>query len=130
EEALDLRRVQARRGLVEDEERVLARLRERLRELEPLRLAAAQRVERLTEAEVAEADLARGEERLVDRAVVREARERLVDGEVEDRGGVEPVELDLERLGEEAPSAARRAREGDVGEELHLDRLVPLAFAH
>ena len=54
---------------------------------------------------------------------------RLLDGHRQEIGDVLSVVRDREHLRLEAPPLANGAEERDVGEELHLDGLVPLAAA-
>ncbi len=83
-------RVKAGARLVDDEQRPLGVLGERARELEPLRLAARERRERLSEREVAEPDPHDGVERPAQDVVAIaggvEERQRLVDAHREDVG--------------------------------------------
>ena len=131
----DVREVQAGRRLVEEQEPpraalLLPRPGEVPRELQALRLAAAERRDRLAEPQVAEPDAL---ERLEDRGDLgppREERRRLGHGhreDVRDRGRA--AELHLEDLRAVARPVAVGAAQVDVGEELHLHVLEAGAAA-
>ena len=127
---MDVGRVQARRRLVEDVERLARRAaRELCRELDALRLAARERRRRLAELDVAEADI------LDDLQLPRDARhigeevDGLVDRHVEDFGDVLALVADLERLAVVARALADLAGHVDVGQEVHLDLEDAVAFA-
>src|SRR5438270_1607966 len=96
-------------------------LREKRRELETLRLAAGQRLGRLAEAEVAEADRAERGELPEDGALVDEEAHRLVDGHLEDVVHVLLVIRHLHDLLVEASAAALLADDLHVREKLHVD---------
>ena len=105
------------------------RLREVPRELEPLRLAAGERRHRLAEPQVLQPDL---DERLQSRddvRLLREERDRLGDGQLEDVGDAAALPLDLEDLGPEALAVAVGAAQVHIREELHLDVLEAVAAA-
>src|SRR5579872_3171287 len=135
EESLHVREVETRRRLVEDErEREGAAARsergpEEVGELEPLRLAARERVERLPEAQVAEPDRLERRELADDPGVVGVELERLADRHVEHVGDRLAAVLDREDLLAEPPPAALLAADEDGREELHLDPLVAVARA-
>src|SRR5690606_12161362 len=90
-------------------------------ELEPLRLAAAQRVRGLAELEVAEAELVQEREGLVHARDRRERLRRLLEIEREDLARGQAVQAHLEGLVGEAVPAALLARQVHVREERHLD---------
>ena len=98
-------------------------------ELEPLRFASAERIQRLAEREIAEADLGEHGEPALNVRLRREKRQRVADGRVEQIGDRAAVPGDRQHLWLEAAAFADRARHEDVGEELHLDAFVaePLA---
>ena len=79
-------------------------------ELQPLRFAAAERVERLAEREVAEADRIEAGESRVNRGVLGEERQRIGHAGREQVGDGAAVPLNREDLGFEAPSLRRRGR--------------------
>ena len=139
EQPLDVVAVEPGRGLVQQEQRTRRRAGAAVRaagktgqvadELEPLGLAAAERVERLAKREVTEADgLERGEAG-TDGRVLGEERQRVQDARGQQVGDGAALPGDREHLGLEAPPLAHRARDEDVGEELHLDPLVAEALA-
>ncbi len=97
-----LGRVEAGAGLVEDEERAAARLAQGARELDPLRLAAGERGERLPEREVAEPELAERAEGADDARLAREEDQGLVDGHREHVVRALALDLDLQDLVAEA----------------------------
>src|SRR4030095_12654092 len=120
--------MQARGRLVEEEERaasVSAGLAgvvgDRGRELQALRLAARERRHALADAQVAEAHRLERREAPADLGVVllEEAR-RFDDREVQDLADRLAFQLHATDLGAESIAAALRARQEDVGEELHL----------
>ena len=126
-----VRGVEAGRRLVEQVEppRRRARLGERPRELEPLRLAARERRRRLGERQVAEAEV---EHRLEGRAEPGGVPEEASDvgrGQVERVRDREAQATHLEHLGSEATAVAGPALHEGVGQELHLDLLVARALA-
>ena len=130
EQPLDVGEVQPGGRLVEDEERVRLALPPEMRgELHALGLAARERRQRLAEPQVVEPDVDQGAEAPGDVGDVGEDLDGLGDGEVEDLADVAPVRAHLQHLGPEARSAALRAGDVDVGEELHLDLLEALAGA-
>ncbi|MEI2648586.1 MAG: hypothetical protein V9G15_06145 [Dermatophilaceae bacterium] len=106
------------------------RLGEGARELEALRLAAGERGERLAEREVAEAELlragrARARSRFSPAKATRASSTVIARTSATER----PSSFTSSTSSLEAAAAAARARERDVGEELHLDRLEALARA-
>ena len=122
--------MQAGRRLVEDVERAAgAALRQLLRQLHALRLAARQRRRRLAELDVAEADVLQRAQLVGDRRKVLEQRQRLIDRQVEHVGDRLAAILDLERLAVVAAALALLARDVDVGQEVHLDRDHAVALA-
>jgi hypothetical protein len=133
QEHLDVDAMQARRRLVEQEQRRLRLRAEVRRQLEALRLAARQRRRRLAQLQVAEADV---DERLQPRhqlarrfVVGREARHRLVDGEIEAVADRQAVPAHAEHLVREAAPVAGVAEHGDIREEVHLERDRAVAAA-
>ena len=118
------------RRLVEDVQQPLAAVRRQVRrDLDPLRLAARQRRRRLSETEVAEADLV---EHLQPPQHLRRAAEegqRLAHGEVEHLMDRSAAVAHLEHLRLEALAVALIAGHEDVGEKLHLDAHFAFALA-
>ena len=130
EQLVGVLEMQAGRRLVENvERRAGAPPRQLLRELDPLRLAPAQRRRRLAELDVAEPDVLESAELPGDRREILQQRQRLIDGQVEDVGDRLAAILDLQRFAVVAPPLALLAGHVDVGQEVHLDRddAVPLA---
>ena len=107
------------------------RPREVPRELESLRLAAAQGRHRLAEGDIAEPHCGEGRELLPDVGRVGEARDGLIDGEVEHVGDGKTVRGDLhfQDIRPKAPPVAVRTAQVHVAQELHLEVLeaVPRA---
>ena len=101
------------------------------RELEALRLAAAQGRHRLAEGDVAEPHRGEGRELLPDVGRIGEAGDGLIDGEVEHVGDGKTVRGDLhfQDVRPEAPPVAVRTAQVHVAQELHLEVLeaVPRA---
>ena len=101
------------------------------RELEALRLAAAQGRHRLAEGDVAEPHRGEGCELLADVGRIGETRDGLIDGEVEHVGDGKTVRGDLhfQDVRPEAPAVAVRTAQVHVAQELHLEVLeaVPRA---
>ena len=131
EEDVDVARVEPGRRFVEEEERRTGagtRLQER-GDLQALRLAPRQRRGRLTEAEVAEARLGERRQARRDRRKIGEELERLVDRRPEKLVDVSSPDPHVQDLGREAAPVARVADDGDVGEELHVDRHDARALA-
>ena len=124
--------VEPGRGLVEQVEPplALAGLRQRPGELQPLRLAAREGGGGLRQREVAEAQVDQRPEGLRHAPRVGEEPHHLHRRQVERLRDREPLALDLEHLVPEPPSVAGRAAHEDVGQELHLDLLVPRALTH
>ncbi len=131
EEPRDVVAVEPRRRLVQQEQgsRLAGQGAEVADELQPLGFAAAQRVERLAEREVAEADGVEGGQAVADLRVALEETERVGHAHREDVGDRGPVPLDREDLRLEPAPLADGAGDEDVGEELHLDPLVAEALA-
>ena len=105
------------------------RLGEKRREFESLRFAAGERVGRLAESQIAEADGAERGEPLHDGALVDEKLHRFIDGHRQDLPDVSSFVLHLHDLFAEAAAVAFFADHFDVGEELHVDGLRAGAFA-
>src|SRR5690606_14814028 len=99
------------------------------RELEPLRLAAAERVGGLAELEIAEADRLERIQFLHDARHVLEMRHRLAHRHGQRVRDVRAAEARLERLAVVARAAAARALDVRIAEEKHveLDRALALA---
>ena len=129
EEQGDIVEMQAGRRLVKNQERaVLVLLDEMVDELQPLGLAAAQRVDRLAEPQVIEPDLGQKPERAGDRPTRVERFEkfdRLAGGHLEHVVDRFSFDLDGEDRRAEAFALALRAAEVKVAEELHFDFLEP-----
>ncbi len=127
-----VRGVQAGRGLVEQVQPPgrRPRLGEGLRELQPLRFSAGERRRRLRERQVAEAEVEHGLEGLAHARGVAEEAGDVGRGQVEGVRDREAPAAHLEHLGAEAAAVAGAALHEGVGEELHLDLLVPGALAH
>ena len=119
DEPVDVARVQADAGLIEDEERVDERGAEAAREVDALHLAAGERFRRAVEREIAEADLLEvaqaGDDRVVGQLRlmiaglgpgVAERDEEIGDGELVELGQGAAVPFPAERLGLEALAAA------------------------
>ena len=118
------------RRLVEDVERPAGRdLRELLRELDPLRLAARERRRGLAELHVVEPDVVQRLQPPADLRDLGEERERLLDRHREHVRDRLPLEAHLERLAVVARALAGLARDVDVREEVHLDLDRPVALA-
>ena len=98
-------------------------------QLHALRLAARERRERLPEPEVVESDVREWHQPTRHLGDVGEELERFRHGQVQDLPDGPPPEADLQHLGLEARPAALRARDVDVGEELHLHPLEAFARA-
>ena len=108
--------MQAGGRLVEDVHRAARRLlRQLLRQLDALGLAARQRGRRLPELDVAEPDFAQGLELLPHLGDVLQELARLRDGHVEHVGNARLPVVHFERLAVVAPAAARLALDVDVG---------------
>src|SRR5947209_10198453 len=130
EQLVDVREVQARRGLVEHVEGAARRAARQLGgELDALRLTARELRRRLAHVNVAETDLADGLELVGDLRDRREQLGRLVDAHREDVGDRLVLELHLERLRVVTLALADFARHVHVGQEVHLDLDDPVALA-
>ena len=120
-------------GLVEHEQGAFGGLAERACQLQALRFATRQHGERLPERQVSEPHLDQRLERALQHVVALleriEELERFLDGEREHLGDVDSLVLHRQHLGLEALASAGGTQERDVGEELHLHRLVALAGA-
>ena len=146
----DVVKVQSGRRLVEDEQRGGLGGRRRaacaplgfacaavvgghqpLDELQPLALAAAQSVERLAEADVAEADLLQHAQRRSHAlcAMLPEKFHGLRDREFQHVMDAFSVEADFQNVRLVSPPLALRAAHKDVAEELHLDLFKAAAAA-
>ena len=98
-------------------------------QLDALGLAAGERRRRLAQREVAQADVGQRLEDLADPRHVGEQLERRVDRHVQHVGDRLAVELDGQGLGRVAGAAAGVAGDPDIGQEVHLDPLLPGALA-
>ena len=98
-------------------------------QLHALRLAAGERRRRLAEREVVEPHVAERLQDAADLGDVLEQLDRLAARHVEHVGDRLAVVADGQRLGVVAPAAARVALDPDVGQEVHLDPQLPVAFA-
>ena len=122
EQLVDVRRVQSRRRLVEDVERLArAAPRQLRRELDALRLTARERRRRLSEADVTEPNVADDLELARDARHVCKELHRLVNRHVEHLGDGLALVMHLKRLAVVACALADLAWNVDIGEELHLD---------
>ena len=126
----DVLEMQPGGGLVEDVERTArVALRELGGQLHALALAAGERRGRLPEPEVAEAYVLQRLDFLKDVGHVLEELHGAVDGHVEDVGDGLALEAHLQGLAVVATAVALLAGRHDVGQEVHLDRLVAVAAA-
>ncbi len=141
----DVVEVQAGGGLVEHEERalareLLARLAGLLRgldqvagQLQALRLTAGQRRHRLTQLHIVQPHIGQRLQRAHHVHVLREQTHRFGHGQLQHVGDaellVEPLDGDLTHLGAKARAIAVRATQVHVRQELHLDVLKPGAPA-
>src|SRR5207248_9865694 len=100
-----------------------------LGELDALRLAAAQGRRRLTDLDVAEADLLQHPHLVADSGDRLEQLGRLLDVHVEHVGDAAALELHLERLAVVARAVAHVAGDVDVRQEVHLDLYEAVALA-
>src|SRR5262249_35898675 len=104
-------------------------LRELLRQLDALSLAAGERRRRLAELDVVEADVVECLELPPDLRDLREELQRFLDRHLEYLRDVLALEANLERLAVVARALARLARNVDVGQEVHLDLDLAVALA-
>src|SRR5512137_809082 len=126
----DVVRMEADRRLVEQVEGPLVLLVDKMvGELDALELAAGEGRGRLSELEVAEADLDEGIELPGDLGPAGEEEAGLGDAHRQDVVDRLAVPADLQDLLLEALALARVADEADVRQELHLDDLDPGALA-
>ncbi len=138
----DVVEVQARGGLVEEEQRALPRSRllrtlrglgQEAGQLQALRLAARQRGHWLAQLHVVEADVDDGLQATDHLAVVGEQLHRLAHGQLQHVGdrqlAVAPHQVRVQHLGAKALAVAIGAAQVDVGQELHLDVLEARAAA-
>src|SRR5207237_9669554 len=98
-------------------------------ELDPLRLAARERVARLAELDIPETDLVEREQDGPELAEAVEERYRFVHAHIEDVRDVLAAIAHLERLTVVAPPLAHVAFDVHVGQKVHLDALDALALA-
>ncbi len=96
-------------------------------QFQPLRLAAGERVRRLPQADVIEADVDQPLQPGLDLGLAAEEGERLADGHFQDFGDVAAAVGHVEDLIAIARAAALAALHVDVGEELHVDLQPPVA---
>src|SRR5204863_470040 len=104
-------------------------LRELLRQLDPLRLAARERRRRLAELDVVEADVVQGLQLPAQLGDLGEEGERLLDRHRQHVRNRLALEANLERLAVVARALARLARDVDVRQEVHLDLDLAVALA-
>ena len=124
--------MQPGRRLVENQQAVLVLLiREPLDELQPLRLAATQDIQRLAEREVAQPHLLQHHQRLHHFlfAHLGEKADRLRDRQLQHVVDGFPREPDFQHMRLVAPPLALRAADEDIAQELHLDFLEAIAPA-
>src|SRR5256885_6334782 len=122
--------MQARGRLVEDVEGLAGgAARQLLRQLDALRLAAAERRRALADLDVAEADLLQHAHLLADGGDRLEQLGRFLDVHVEHVGDRVALELHLQRLAVVAGAVADVAGDVDVGQEVHLDLDEAVALA-
>ena len=122
EQLVDVRRMQPRRRLVEDIERLSrAAPRQLRRKLDALRLTARERRRRLSKADVAEPHVADDLELARDARHIRKELHRLVNRHVEHLGDGLALVVHLERLAVVARPLADLTGNVDIGKELHLD---------
>src|SRR3954468_1011587 len=116
--------------LVEDVERLAGGAPPQLlRQLDPLRLAAAERGRALADLDVAEPDLLKHAHLVADAGNRLEQAGRLLDVHVEHVGDRVALELHLERLAVVARAVAHVAGDVDVGQEVHFDLYEAVALA-
>ena len=115
-------KVQPGRRLVQNEQRVVARLLGQLgRQLHPLRLAAAKGCALLAQLEVAQADFRKRRARVANLGERAKKCHRLVHGHVEHVGDVAALVVDLKRLAVVAPAVARLAGHVHRRQKVHFD---------
>ncbi len=129
EEARNVVAVEACRGLVEEQEGcggfvvagfVVGDFVEKFHELEALCLAARERVERLPEREISEADFVEQREFFDNFFIVSEELDCLGNRHREYLGGVFAVVAELQNFRSKTPAFADGARDKDVGQKLHF----------
>src|SRR5687767_692741 len=98
-------------------------------ESKALALADRERVERLAQAKIVEADVEQPLEAFLERSLGAEEAKRLAHREREHLGDAEAAHLDLQDLLAIAGAEALGARGADIGEELHIHGLLPLSLA-
>ena len=122
EQLVDVRRMQSRRRLIEDVERLAgAALRQLGRELHALCLAARKCCRGLSETNVAKPHVADDFEFACDTRHILKEVHRLVDRHVEHLGDGLALVVHLERLAVVPCALADLAGNVDIGKELHLD---------
>ena len=130
DQARDVRHVQTGRRLVEHIDRPAgAALRKLRRKLDALRLAAGERCGRLTELDIAEADIHERLQPVADLRLVLKKCERLFDGHVQHLGNILALIVHLERLAVIALALADLARDVNIRQEVHLDLQQAVAGA-
>ncbi len=107
----------------------MARRDSSLRQLDALRLAAAERGRLLPDLDVAEADLGQHRHLVADAGDRLEEFDRVLDRHVEHVGDAPALELHLQRLAVVALAVADVAGDVDVGQEVHLDLEHAVALA-
>ena len=125
--------VKTGRRLVEQKQNAARRGRPDLQErseLQALRFAARKSGGGLAEREIAQTDLRERRQAPNDRSLVREERHRLVHGHRENVADVLPAVPHGQNPSLEPPPVAGVAPDGDVGQELHVDRLPAGPLAH
>src|SRR5690349_12470160 len=122
DQALDIGEVQPGCRLVEDVDGVLGALqfRELAGDFDALRFAARERRGRLSERQVAEAEVVEYLDAFADGRLAGEERDALLDGHIEDVGDGFSAEGDFERFGSEARAFAYAAGDLDIGHEVEL----------
>src|SRR5215470_15148718 len=98
-------------------------------QLDALRLAAGERRRRLAEFDVAQADLVKRLQLLFDLWVIFEQRQGFFDRRVQQLRDVLALVAHVERLAVVSAAPAHFAGDVDVGQEVHLDALQPVALA-
>ena len=130
EEDADVLEVQARRGFVEDKDGApRITFRKLSGEFHTLAFTARKRGGRLPKANVPQTHFLQGLDFLQNGGDVFKKLHRLIDGHIEHIGNAFALIAYFERLAVIAASAASLATHEDIGEEIHLYRLVTVAAA-
>ena len=123
-------KVQPGRRLVQNEQRVVARLLGQFgRQLHALCLATAERRALLTELEIAQADLRERRARIANLGKRSKKSHRLIDSHAEHVGDVAALVMNLERLAIVSPPVARLTRHVNRRQKVHFDFQHPAALA-